>query len=112
MKIRQWVFNLSNAIPAEERQDRHLPQTVEDVNTFGLVWFVEVMALESHHDFMMTYPIMTDTDLDHDEFHEMPLKCKHIIDENEHIISVSRPLKKRTILTFQGTPRTRTRLTI
>ena len=36
-KIRQWVFNLSNIIPAEEREDRHLPQTVEEVNTFGMV---------------------------------------------------------------------------
>ena len=72
-------------IPAQERQDRHLPQTVEDVNAFGMVWFVEVMATEFHHDFMMTNPIMTDTDLGHDEFHEMQLKCKHIIDENEHI---------------------------
>ena len=56
VKIRQWAFYLSNAIPAEERQDRHLPQTVEDfedVYTFGMVWFVRVMALESHHDFMM-----------------------------------------------------------
>ena len=85
VKTRQCVFNLSNAIPAEERQDRYLPQTVEDVNTFGMVWFVEVMAIESHGDFMMTYPIMTDTDSDHDEFHDMQLKCKRIMDENEHI---------------------------
>ena len=79
------MFNLSNIIPAEEREDKRLPQTVEEANTFGMVWFVEVVATESHHDFMMTYPIMTDTDLDHDEFHEMQLKRKRIIDENEHI---------------------------
>ena len=43
------------------------------------------MATESHHDFRMTYPIISDTDLDHDEFHEKQLKCKRIIDENDHI---------------------------
>ena len=61
VKIRQWVFNLGNIVPAEERQDRRLPQPVEEVNTFGMVWFVEVVASESHHDFMKTYPALTHT---------------------------------------------------
>ena len=47
-KIRQWVFNLSNIVPAEEREDRRLPQSVEEANTFGMVWFVEVMATEGY----------------------------------------------------------------
>ena len=86
VKIRQWVFNLRNAIPESERGDHPtLPQTVEDVNTFGMVWFVEVIATESHHDFMKPFPVMTDTEMDHDEFHEMKLICKRIMDENEHI---------------------------
>ena len=86
VKIRQWVFNLSNAIPASEREDHPtLPQTVEDANAFGMVWFVEAIATESHHDFMKTFPVMTDTDMDHDEFHEMKLIFKRIMDENEHI---------------------------
>ena len=56
LKIRQWVFNLGNIIAAEEREDRRLPRTVEEVNTFGMVW---LMASESQHDFMISYPTLT-----------------------------------------------------
>ena len=51
-----------------------------------MVWFAEFIATESHQDFMITCPTMTDTELDHDdEFHEMKLVCKGIMDENQHI---------------------------
>ena len=74
MKLREWVFNLRNAIPASERRGNpNIPQSVEDGNTFGMVWFAEFIATESHHDFMITCPNMTGTELDHDEFHDMKL---------------------------------------
>ena len=74
-----------------------LYHTVEDVNTFGMVWFMEFIATESHHDFMNAFPGMTDIEMDHDEFHEIKWICKRIMDENNPT-------------TFQGTPRTRRRL--
>ena len=44
LKLRELVFNLRNAIPASERIDNpNIPQSVEDVNTFGLVWFAEFL---------------------------------------------------------------------
>ena len=74
LKLREWVFNLRNAIPASERRGNpNIPQSAEDVNTFGLVWFAKFVATESHHDFMIAFSNMTDTDLDHDEFHDMTL---------------------------------------
>ena len=86
LKLREWVFNLRNAIPASERRDNpNIPQSVEDVNTFGMVWFAECIATESHHDFMIAFPTLTGADLDHDEFHAMKLVCKRIMDENQHI---------------------------
>ena len=58
----------------KKRQSKYtIPQSVEDVNTFGTVWFAEFIATESHHDFMITFPNMTGTELDHDEFHDMKL---------------------------------------
>ena len=50
-----------------------------------MVWFVEVMATEPHQDFMKSYPAMTFTNLHHGEFHNMQLKCRRIMAENEHI---------------------------
>ena len=83
LKLRKWVFNLRYAVPASERRvNQNMPQSVEDVHTFGMVWFAEFVATESHHDFMITCPNMTDTELDHDEFHEMKLVCKGIMDDN------------------------------
>ena len=63
LKLRDWVFNLCNAIPASERRDNpNIPQSFEDVNTFGMVWFAEFIATESHHDFIIACPNMTDTE--------------------------------------------------
>ena len=85
-EIERWCFNLRHAVPAAERKDNpNIPHSVEDVNTFGMFWFAEFTATESHHDFMITFPNMTDTELDHDEFHEMKLVCKRTMDENQHI---------------------------
>ena len=51
-----------------------------------MVWFAEFIATGSHHDLVITIQNMTDTELDHDdEFHEMKLVCKRIMDENQHI---------------------------
>ena len=85
MKIRQWVFNMSNILSAEEREERRLPQSPEEVNAFGMVWFVEFISTQPDSDFMKANPTMTSTDLDHEEFHDMQLKCKRIRGENEHI---------------------------
>ena len=86
IKLRQWAFNLNFAIPFGERADHPtLPQTVEDVNTFAIALFSEVIAQEPHSSFMMTYPAMTQTNITHDEFHEMKLICKRVMDENENI---------------------------
>ena len=61
VKLREWVFNLRNEIPASERRDNpNIPQSVEDVNTFGKVWFAEFIATESHHGFMIAFPSRTD----------------------------------------------------
>ena len=35
--------------------------------------------------FMKAYPTMTRTHVDHEEFHEIQLKCKSIMEENVHI---------------------------
>ena len=85
VKIRQWVFNMGNILSAEDREGRRLPQSVEEAGTFGMMWFVEFMSTESHSDFMKAYPSLTFTDMDPDEFHDMQLKCKRIMEENEHI---------------------------
>ena len=50
-----------------------------------MVWFAEFFATESHHDFMKSFPNMTDTDLDHDEYHEIKLVCQRIMYENKRI---------------------------
>ena len=78
LKLREWCFNLRNAVPAAE-------SGMVDVNTFGMVWFAGFISTESHHDFMITFPNMTDTELDHDEFHEVKLVCRRIMGENQHI---------------------------
>ena len=86
LKLREWVFNLRTAIPASERRDNpNIPQSVEEANALGMVSFAEFIATESHHDFMIAFPNVTGTDLDHDEFHAMKLVCKRIMDENQHI---------------------------
>ena len=40
--IRQWVFNLTAAIPLAERQEQRLPITPEDVSTISMAMFSEV----------------------------------------------------------------------
>ena len=59
-------------------------QSVFQINAQS-VFQIDPLSPASHHDFMKSYPTMTDTDLDHCEFHEMKLKCKRVMDENEHI---------------------------
>ena len=50
-----------------------------------MVWFVELVASMTSSNFMKAYPTMTRTDVDHEEFHEIQLKCKSIMEENVHI---------------------------
>ena len=85
VKIRQWIFNLGNILSAADREGRRLPTTPGEADTLGMVWFVEFMSTEAHSDFMKAYPNMTFTDLDPDEFHDMQVKCKRVMEENEHI---------------------------
>ena len=49
VKLREWTFNLRNAVPASERRDNPtIPQSVEDVKTFGMVRTAKLIATESH----------------------------------------------------------------
>ena len=77
-------LKLRNIIPASERDDDD-PQTPEDVNTFGMVWFRELIAAESHRDSMRTFPTMADTIVDVEDFHAMKLICERIAKENEDV---------------------------
>ena len=44
LKLREWCFNLRNAVLAAERRDNpNIPQSVEDVTTFGMVWFADFL---------------------------------------------------------------------
>ena len=85
VKIRRWVFNLGNILSAADREGRRLPTTPKEADTFETVWFVEFMSTDAHSGFMKAYPNMTFIDLDPDEIHDMQLKCKRVMDENEHI---------------------------
>ena len=81
----QWVFNMGDRLSAEDKEGRHLPKTVEEVDTFDMVWFVKFMSTQPHADFMKAYPSITSTDLSPDEFHDMQLKYKLIMKKNEQI---------------------------
>ena len=85
LQLRQWVFNMTSGLSEQERRDRGLPVTPEDVNTMATATFIDVIAVEPHSQFMSMYPVLTDTDVDPDTFHSIQLSCKRIKEENGHI---------------------------
>ena len=84
-KIRQWCFDLTTAIPEEDREDHDLPASAEEVNTMQMAMFVEVIALETHSSFMQTYPTLTHTNVDPHTFHSIQLACRRVKEENQNI---------------------------
>ena len=80
---------LAAGLSEQERRDRGLPVTPDDVNTMATAMFIEVIAIESHRDFMSTYPQSTNTDVDPDTFHSIQLSCRRTKEENEHITITS-----------------------
>ena len=83
--IRQWCFDLTRAIPAEDREDHNLPTSVEEVSTMQMAMFTEVIAVETHSSFMQTYPTLTRTNVDPDTFHSIQLACKRVKEEKKNI---------------------------
>ena len=84
-QLRQWVFDLTSNMTEQDRRDQNLPLTVEDVSTFAIALFSEVVATESHSSFMLNYQRFTQTDVDPDTFHAIQLSCRRIREENENI---------------------------
>ena len=70
-KIRQWVFDLTSNLSEEDREDQNLPLTAEEVNTMQMAMFVDVIATETDSSFIHNYPIITQTNLDPDTFHDI-----------------------------------------
>ena len=78
-------FNLTSGLSEQERREQRLPLTPDDVSTMAISMFMEVLAIETHQGFMLSYPQMTRTEVDPDTFHLIQLSCKRIKAENEHI---------------------------
>ena len=84
-QLREWVFNLTSGLSEQERREQRLPLTPDDVSTMAISMFMEVLAVETHQSFLISYPQMTGTEVDPDTFHSIQLSCKRIKAENEHI---------------------------